>query len=156
MNPNFGCGLQDEFDYGEREMRAEIEGTWKATGTFDGAPVALTLSLRQATAAEVEQRPLISPYCESRSFVRPAGACSSRSEMPIVGMVLDGPTAWKGQKVAGKFSMFYRRAAGGAIEATWGEPKVELRGSWSSLRASTLSEGARTGQITLERVATAP
>jgi hypothetical protein len=91
INPGFGCSsAEDEFTYGEEDMRAMALGEW--TGTLDTAQGQQTfsLTLEQAQAASTSQgladgeRRL---QCANREFIRPAGACVSVSTMPLVGTV---------------------------------------------------------------------
>lgn len=69
--------------YGEEEMRAAVEGTWKMTS--EGQTI--TLVAKQATAAKQSERERgfvnTAAACGSRSFVRQAAACSDSTRMPL-------------------------------------------------------------------------
>lgn len=107
-NPNFGCGRDQKgvFTFGEAELRAAIEGTWRVSGTFDGAPVTVDFTLSQARAGEVPQPLVITPYCESRTFVRPAAACAESTSMPLVGTVTVGRADLLGRRISGDLRVF--------------------------------------------------
>ena len=91
VNPYLGCSSkEDEFTYSEADMKAAIAGDWEGTGELDGESVAFTLKLEQASAKSKTQSvsaPTVKPQCGTRSFVKPAAACSSESVMPLVGTI---------------------------------------------------------------------
>lgn len=85
------CSSSDEeedFAYGEADMKAVALGEWQGVAELDGESVAFTLTLEQASGKSSTQSvsaPGVMPQCGSRSFVKPAAACISRSSMPVVG-----------------------------------------------------------------------
>lgn len=131
LNPSFGC--DSGFDYGETDMKVAFEGRWslmpvEGTTPFDS----VTLSLTQGS---VLWRPGTPPsgvttvqqaQCGDRVFMRPAGACSSGSLMPVEGKVSAGPVDWMGRSITGSFGMGAVKKAGGALSLTVGSAKLNL------------------------------
>lgn len=92
VNPYLACSSsgEEDFTYSEQDMKAAILGDWQGTGDLEGEAVAFTLTLTQASATSKTQSisaPGLKPLCGSRSFVKPAAACTSESVMPLVGTV---------------------------------------------------------------------
>lgn len=91
VNPYLGCSSSEQdFTYSEQDMKAAILGEWQGTGELDGEAVAFTLTLEQASAQSKTQSvaaPGVKPQCGTRSFVKPAAACTSESVMPLVGTI---------------------------------------------------------------------
>lgn len=89
VNPYLACSSkEDEFSYSESELKAAVLGTWQGTADLDGEQVEFSLVLEQAPAKSKTQSlaaPKVKPQCGTRSFVKPAAACISMSEMPLVG-----------------------------------------------------------------------
>lgn len=89
VNPYLACSSKDDdFSYSESEFKAAVLGTWQGTADLDGEQVEFSLVLEQAPAKSKTQSlaaPKVQPQCGTRSFVKPAAACISMSEMPIVG-----------------------------------------------------------------------
>jgi len=90
VNPYLACSSKedDEFSYSESELKAAVLGTWQGTAELDGEQVEFSLVLEQAPAKSKTQSlaaPNVKPQCGTRSFVKPAAACISMSEMPLVG-----------------------------------------------------------------------
>lgn len=81
---------EEDFTYGEADMKAAALGDWQGTAEVDGEIVAFTLTLEQASAKSSAQSiaaPPVRPQCGSRSFVKPAAACISISTMPLSGTI---------------------------------------------------------------------
>ena len=100
INPYLGCSSSDEdFTYSEQDMKAAILGEWQGSGELDGEAVAFTLTLEQASARSKTQSlsaPGVKPQCGTRSFVKPAAACSSESVMPLAGTIVSGSPTLNG------------------------------------------------------------
>ncbi|HET6284081.1 MAG TPA: hypothetical protein VFH73_24200 [Polyangia bacterium] len=117
LNPTFACVSEPEFQYGDAEMRAAVEGTWDATLTFtDGSQRTLNFSFRQATGAAtpysvnpgaVGDQLFVRPAaaCGSRVFVRSAAACISVSKMPLTGMFVSGDEAYRTVAISGEMEI---------------------------------------------------
>ena len=92
VNPYLACSHSSEsgsdFQYSEDDMKSAVLGSWQGTAELDGVTTPFSLSLEQGSYASRTQSvaaPSVRPQCNSRSFVKPAGACSSESRMPLVG-----------------------------------------------------------------------
>ena len=89
VNPFFACDRQPSFDYGEAEMRAAIEGTWKFAIRDPKGPVheiALTIREKANGTEQHADRDGVfhmASACGTRTFVRSAGACMDVSEMKL-------------------------------------------------------------------------
>jgi hypothetical protein len=80
-------------------MKAAILGDWEGTADLDDESVPFTLTLEQASAKSKTQSvspPTVKPQCGSRSFVKPAAACTSESVMPLVGSITSSNPALNG------------------------------------------------------------
>ena len=100
INPYLACSSseEDEFKYTESEMKSAVLGTWQGTAEIDGETVSFSLVLEQdGSKSKTQSAPRLTPQCGTRSFVKPAAACISMSEMPLVGTItsqnpdLNGP-----------------------------------------------------------------
>jgi len=92
VSPYLACSNSDqnEFGYSEADMKSAVLGTWQGTADVDGETVEFSLVLEQASAKSKTQgvaAPRVTPQCGSRSFVKPAAACLSLSQMPVIGTV---------------------------------------------------------------------
>lgn len=100
VNPYLACSSREaDFTYSEAEMKDAVLGTWHGTADIDGETVEFSLVLEQASAKSKTQSisaPQVQPQCGSRSFVKPAAACISTSQMPVVGVVTSGNPALNG------------------------------------------------------------
>ena len=90
INPYLACSSENDsdFTYSEADMKEALLGTWQGTAELDGESVPFSLVLEQASAKSSTQSisaPGVQPQCGSRSFVKPAGACISLSDMPVLG-----------------------------------------------------------------------
>lgn len=90
VNPYLACSPSGggNFEYSEAEMKLAVLGSWQGTAELDGVSTPFSLSLEQGSSKSQTQgvgAPASRPQCTSRSFVKPAGACSSESRMPLVG-----------------------------------------------------------------------
>ena len=108
LNPA-ACG--DGFQYGEDELRAAIEGTWRvAIQPPTGDPSTFTIRIEQATSpvqASAGGGTLVraASACTSRTFIRGAGACLSKSDMPLQGQVVEGADNLKAASVKGSLQV---------------------------------------------------
>src|SRR5262245_13418233 len=103
MNPGLGCSGDDDYDFGETEMRAAVEGSWRVQASDWSSVIALMKAPEAKTAAR------------GHGFVRPAAACGSRlfgsaaacvdiSTLHLTGMVTEGTGAGSG-KVTARFDV---------------------------------------------------
>lgn len=90
VNPYLGCDRagESDFTYAEADMRDAVLGTWQGSADIDGESVPFSLVLDQASGKSKTQggvAPKVQPPCGTRSFVKPAAACLSSTDMPVVG-----------------------------------------------------------------------
>jgi enamine deaminase RidA (YjgF/YER057c/UK114 family) len=109
LNPNLACDDGGpQFQYGEAEMRAAVEGSWLVTFTAsDGTSTQVTLRIEEGTGAQTsfESPGLVrSAYaCGSRTFVKSAAACLDVSLMPLGVAVVAGDGAYASATWSGSF-----------------------------------------------------
>jgi hypothetical protein len=138
LNPGIACSPSDEdaqFEYGEAEMRAAVEGTWEL-GLLAGDGTRSTLSLRIVEATEKKDgsallrpdklRGLIrsAAACGSQSFVKPAGACISESTMPIEVAYLSGDQRFQNVAMSGLFIIPSEKLIPGRLELQLGDMRA--------------------------------
>lgn len=129
---------EEDFTYGEADMKAAALGDWQGTAEVDGESVAFTLSLEQASGKSSTQSisaPGVTPQCGSRSFVKPAAACISTSSMPVVGTLTSDNDELSGP-VTGQLTAF-RTLESSELEVVLEDGRA-LSGS---LRDQVISEG---------------
>jgi hypothetical protein len=100
-NPYVACSESSEsdFTYSEADMKLSVLGAWQGTAEVDGVSTPFSLSLDQASSKSKTQsimEPKRQPQCGSRSFVKPAAACSSETTMPVVGSLSSENPAFNG------------------------------------------------------------
>ena len=89
LDPIAACDDETHFMYGEREMRAAIEGTWRVTLDDKTMTIEIRGGRKQVS---VRGRGWIpdAAACGSQTFVRNAGACFDTSHMELEAKVIDG------------------------------------------------------------------
>jgi hypothetical protein len=96
INPYLACSQSNEgggdrdFKYSEQDMKLAVLGSWQGTAELDGVTTSFSLTLEQAGLESTTQgvaAPQLRPQCSSRSFVKPVGACTSESTMPLIGTI---------------------------------------------------------------------
>jgi len=87
MNPYLACSnsREGDFSYSEADLKEAALGTWEGSAEIDGESVDFSLLLEQASAKSKISAPKVPPPCAARSFVKPAGACVTMSELLVVG-----------------------------------------------------------------------
>lgn len=90
-NPYLACShSNEEYSYSEADMKRAVLGTWEGSADIDGESVDFSLVLEQASAKSktpILAVPKAPPQCRSRSFVKPAAACSITTTMPLSGTI---------------------------------------------------------------------
>jgi hypothetical protein len=154
INPYLGCSSNDdEFSYSESDLKAAVLGNWQGTADLDGEQVEFSLVLEQAPAKSKTQSlsaPRVKPQCSSRSFVKPAAACISMSDMPLVGTLTSVNPELNGA-VDGEVQAY--RDLDGIDIALRLEGGKELRGQvkGQSLSDGQISAGTKLGTFALTR-----
>jgi hypothetical protein len=108
LNPA-ACATDDagaEYQYGDAEMRAAVEGIWKVTvGHPTGAATVYSFRLAQAYGTPTASRGGLlrqAMACGSRTLVRSASACVDVTTMPLTGQVIEGDERAKTSTVKGE------------------------------------------------------
>jgi hypothetical protein len=138
VNPGFGCG--EDFTFGEMEMRQAVEGTYDLSVAGDASPRAtFTLRFGNSDLSAIQQA-----HCTNRTFVASAGACSPSTSMSLVGSVVAGSDAYRGQKLNGYFNAYGYTYQGGSLHVVFDHgSRVTARvTSTNELVDVTLTEGA--------------
>jgi hypothetical protein len=119
VNPGIACGPDDpEFQYGEADMRATVEGNWRVAWTNpDGSSYELSLAIREGAASLGGGTQVLLPRqprarlvrtasaCGTRTFVRSAGACIDASQMPVEVAYVSGDPAYQTAVMSGTFNV---------------------------------------------------
>lgn len=135
LNPLFACSeLEPGYAFGEVEMRAAVEGTWRISVPAHGADapaLEYTLVIAQGTkVARLQQRGLVAPAaaCGSRSFVRTASACIDDTTMPLDVQIVRGPgPAGSTGPSRGEFVVYGRSFQSGELRLTIDAMNVSAR-----------------------------
>ena len=145
LTPTVGCGLEEEeWLFGEPEMREAVAGDWVGTLSSDGS--GLQLHLEQATVET--QR---SGLCGSRSFVAPAAACIAVTEMPLTGRISTDDGRYQDVPVTGRFTVTGAAMEYGWLELDFGDALLEAAWEKGTLGEGSLSQGEQREELTLRR-----
>ena len=89
LSPMSACNPFFSYHFGDAELRAAVEGTWRIT-IPNHAPITITLA--QSAQAEHADRGWIhtAAACGTRSLVRTAGACVDATRMALDVAIVDG------------------------------------------------------------------
>lgn len=117
LNPMVACqsSEDEDFTFGETEMRAIVTGTYSGVVTNTGEAVTITLDEAAATGTTATQG-LYRLQCESRSFIRPAAACAVETRMSLQGEVASEYDAIANGKLAGTFIVGGTKLSNGYVE----------------------------------------
>jgi hypothetical protein len=158
MNPALACSSADEpeFDYGEPQMASAVEGLWNVTFTRPGPEGATTVTLRieKGTARGALPASAIEPQCGTRTFMRPAGACSPGSQLMLVAAVVDTNQPLDLPAGKGSFNVPSLKFGPGWLALTFDEQlKVNSRIDPGGTTTETYVtwQGARLAEATLQR-----
>lgn len=123
VSPHFGCSMEPDFKYGERQMRAAIHGNWRITiptdtgeamANFGLAPGPRPADPQGLTVIQQEQ-------CGTREFVRAANACLAKSVMYVRGRVASGTSELLNRPVRGSFLVLGLNYSGGDLNLSVGD-----------------------------------
>ena len=130
INPGFACGpssTEDNFEFGEPEMIKAVEGTWRVTFARPEGPGVVTFSLEKGpapTSPALTPPSGITPQCTSRSFLRPAAACSPMSSLALAAKVVEAEPPIEATEGVGVFRVSGVRYIGGHVEIRFGTALV--------------------------------
>ncbi|MDX2020960.1 MAG: hypothetical protein SF187_12030 [Deltaproteobacteria bacterium] len=120
LNPGFGCGQSDDFEFHEEEMRAAALGKWRVTN--DSIDVSIELFASRGSASASRRLGLVrsAHACGSREFLRSADACLERSVLTFDVRTIDGSTL-NGMKAqgTGEFEIYGRSLTPGRISLSF-------------------------------------
>ncbi len=123
VNPGFGCGPLGDFEYGEAELRAAVEGSWEAKIPDEGGERTVAFTLAPAPppagagAASASGPAVIRPAaaCDSRDFYRSAAACIETATLHLAGRVGAADGALADTAVSGFFMSSGKTYDGGSL-----------------------------------------
>jgi hypothetical protein len=131
VNPAIGCSSSpDEFNFGEAEMIAAVEGAWQVTFAHSAgtSTFAITVERGPAPGGPLSAPPGRTPQCGTRTFTRPAAACFPTSELALKVNVLDGNPPTDVTDGSGWYRIYNTRYVGGQMLLTFGSDlTVEVR-----------------------------
>ena len=147
INPAVACGpniAEDEFTYGETEMVTAVKGTWRVTFSRPDAPSVITFTLDQGATPSAPSNggltapPGLAPQCGTRTFVRPAAACSSTSQLALAAVVVEAEPPLDVSDGQGWFFVGGLNYTGGHLQLKIG-PDFELNADLDASNAVTQS-----------------
>ncbi len=170
LNPGFGCSAdQDgEFQYGELEMKAAVEGTWVLTlgEATDPTKEEITLRVTQSredptTQTQVQRRTGLvrsAVACSNRSFVASANACVDSSSMPLDVTMVSGPDGYKDAQLSGNLGVHSLIFSQGFFYLSFGtvffDAQIAPDGTVKSVQRYLKGGGPLEGAVSLVRTAT--
>jgi len=165
FNPMFACSPDDGgFTYGEKEMRATVQGTWRVTIDKGNSPVSFTLLFDQSSTASASLKTTGHTFirsaqaCGTRTFVKGAAACIDMSQMPLTITFTSGDTAYDALAYTGTFSVYSLNFTQGSLELRFGADWVNANLDRNGTRATVYSSTFKTDQgtpatITIDKLA---
>lgn len=138
LNPGFGCtsGPEDDYQYGEAEMKAAVEGTWVVTleGSAGAPNEEITLQVLGPVHAQPYKTQTVqegrrgiirsAAACGTRTFLSSAHACVDSSRMPLTVAMVSGPESYRDAALSGDLSVFSLVFTRGSFGVTLGDLQV--------------------------------
>lgn len=164
LNPTFACGsAEPDYQYGEAELRAAVEGDWALTVTHGpGAALELSVRLQQRAEHTASARAPSAPApsllrsahaCGTRTLLAPAHACIDSTEMPLAVSLLAGGAGLESAALSGNFRVDSLVFDVGTLHLTLGELRVTAQLDAQGNVSSAVLESAPAGSATLQRLA---
>jgi hypothetical protein len=158
MNPALACSSSDtdEFEYGEAEMIAAIEGTWRLTYARPEGTSAVTFTLAPGPSpgGALGSPPGRTPQCGDRTFTRPAAACIRMSQLRLAARVVEADPPLDSEDGTGWYTVSSVKYVGGRVELLFGDSRLHLTAGLeanNAVRESDVTwQGARVTSV-LER-----
>jgi hypothetical protein len=158
MNPALACSSSDadEFEYGETEMVAAVQGTWQLTYERPEGTSAVTFNVAPGPASQgaLTSPPSRTPQCGTRTFTRPAAACIPMSQLALAAVVVDANPPLDAADGKGWYTVGSVKYVGGRLDLTFGSNlrvSADIEAS-NAVRQSYVDwQGARVTSV-LERV----
>jgi hypothetical protein len=123
VNPAVSCSSapEAEFEYGEAEMVAAVQGTWQLMFERPEGTSSVTFRVeRGASANGALGSPSFTPQCVTRTFTRPAAACSPSSRLSLAATVIDAQPSLDTADGKGEFTVGSVKYVGGRIWLRFG------------------------------------
>jgi hypothetical protein len=125
MNPAFACSSSPEtepFEYGEAEMIAAVQGTWRLTYARPEGASTVTFTVQPGSTGNgaLAGPPGLAPQCGTRTFTRPAAACISASQLALAASVVEADPPLDASAGRGFYTVFSIKYIGGQLELTFG------------------------------------
>jgi hypothetical protein len=132
VNPAMGCGANDtdDFEYGEAEMVAAVQGRWQLTFSRPEGTSSMTFTLEPGADPNppadggLASPPGRTPQCTTRTFTRPAAACSPTSRLRLTARIVEAEPPLETSEGQGWFTAFGETYRGGAADVTFGAELV--------------------------------
>jgi hypothetical protein len=147
INPAVGCGgriAPDDFTYGETEMVAAVQGTWRVTFLRPEGPSIITFTMDKGAAPSASSNggltapSDLTPHCGARTFVRPAAACIATSQLALAAVVVEAEPPLDVAEGQGWFFVGSLDYTGGHLQLKIG-PDFELNADLDASNAVTQS-----------------
>lgn len=161
LNPAFACsGAEPDYQYGEAELRAAVEGDWALRVTrSSGAPLELTLRLEQRTETAARQHAPEAPSllrsahaCGTRTLLASAHACTDSTEMPLSVSFVAGDTTFATATLTGNFRVDSLIFDVGTLHLGLGDLQLTAQLDSDGIASSASVDAAPDSSATLERV----
>jgi hypothetical protein len=124
VNPAVGCSSSPdaEFEYGEAEMLAAVQGTWQLTFERPEGTSTVTFSVERGAASNgaLAAPPGFTPQCVTRTFTRPAAACSPSSDLALAATVIEAQPSLEAADGKGQYSIGSVKYVGGRLWLRFG------------------------------------
>jgi hypothetical protein len=148
LNPMVACqdtsnGSDEQYNFGESEMRQTVVGTYTGTVQSTGETVIVTVTQASNTGNSTPQS-VRSPQCGTRSFVKTASACMSSTTMTLTAHLSSTNPSLGELDLTGKFDVYgselsngtlmLSEADGGYLSASY-DDSIQGFGDWTLTNA---------------------
>jgi hypothetical protein len=121
LNPVSGCEYLAGYDYGAKEMKAAVAGSWKVT-TKDGHEVTFKVDVGDAHRHSSRGWIQSAAACSHRSMVSTAEACMDITEMKLTLIAVEGELPTEA-----KFGVYSNHFGQGQLSMRIGDEYVSAR-----------------------------
>ena len=128
LNPMIACQSEEEFTFGEAEMRNAATGSYSGTVQSTGDTLELTLE-QGVSNAPISAQGYRRVQCGSRSFVQPAAACATSTTMEIEAHITSSHPSILARDLEGTFEIYGFDLDHGSLSLLDGD--IELRASFN-------------------------
>lgn len=118
LNPMVACqdtsGSDEQYNFGESEMRQTVAGTYTGTVQSTGETVVVTVTQDSTTGSTTPQS-VRSPQCGTRSFVKTVSACISSTTMTLAAHLSSTHPSLGEIDLTGKFDVYGSELSNGTL-----------------------------------------